>query len=862
MEIKNPVMPVKLRMPQPRKNYIARHKLFGQLSGLREYKVTIVKAGAGSGKTTLLASFIKETEIPDTNWITLDENVNQVFIFWKYVMEALKDYIRDVKKDLEEFFDGNIQTEKLWQILALFPGKLGSSKDIILVFDDFQVITDKFLISTIDYFIENMPENLHLVFLTRNMPEIYLGALAVEGSILVLEEDAVRFSEEESMEFLIKTMNLKEEAEYLDEMIEASGGWIGGLQLLAVSLKDKNTHLASRLTISARMIDDYITREIFVFLSEEEQDFLVKTGILRYFNETVCSQYLPDINFNGMMESILKKNLFVINLDEQNRVYRYHSILSEYLVKRVEGLKAEERADLHGRAAEIYAKSGDYEESLYHLFLIKRYDKIMEQLLKMPQTAFTYAYMMKVPLEEIARNEDFAYQYFFCYYAANDTAACEKIYAFIKNNMQENRTFEAFKHVNMFFTDILNFQDVHVLSLEQINELPLNQITLSFLLIKEAFFLYAASRYVEALKYLDQAEETYKKTGNIYIGIFVLAEKTQIYEDMGELNLCLKLYKEMEEILPKLTALIPSYYIGITGVYIRQLKLKEARKALENARKSIPKDSTSMENAYLYNLAEYAYLTGDHETTEKILKDIMEQEGSHNIYYSARLLRYPIYRGSHMELARRFAGDYENSENNVKQMDCELLYASILFEINHYDKALEIIDSIISLARKTQNKLKIIEGDLLKARILSAGEGNKRVIRNLFLESISYAAEEGIAIPFWFEKEITGKLLKEMEADLKRNLSKEEWEFVNNIGNSEEEEEVQKNKKDIGELTEREIEVLEELARGSSNKQIAEKLCISLATVKSHIINLYGKLGVNNRVAAVSKGESYLGKNV
>ncbi|MHB9942179.1 helix-turn-helix transcriptional regulator [Clostridium sporogenes] len=54
-------------------------------------------------------------------------------------------------------------------------------------------------------------------------------------------------------------------------------------------------------------------------------------------------------------------------------------------------------------------------------------------------------------------------------------------------------------------------------------------------------------------------------------------------------------------------------------------------------------------------------------------------------------------------------------------------------------------------------------------------------------------------------------------------------------------------------LTEREKEVMEILFEGASNKQIGEKLNISLATVKTHMINIYSKLQVSNRVQAVEK---------
>ena len=56
-----------------------------------------------------------------------------------------------------------------------------------------------------------------------------------------------------------------------------------------------------------------------------------------------------------------------------------------------------------------------------------------------------------------------------------------------------------------------------------------------------------------------------------------------------------------------------------------------------------------------------------------------------------------------------------------------------------------------------------------------------------------------------------------------------------------------------GSLSERELEVLVLVARGSSNREAAAELFISEATVKTHLLHLYTKLGVNDRAAAVAE---------
>jgi LuxR family maltose regulon positive regulatory protein len=57
-------------------------------------------------------------------------------------------------------------------------------------------------------------------------------------------------------------------------------------------------------------------------------------------------------------------------------------------------------------------------------------------------------------------------------------------------------------------------------------------------------------------------------------------------------------------------------------------------------------------------------------------------------------------------------------------------------------------------------------------------------------------------------------------------------------------------------LSERELEVLQLIAEGLTNREIASRLFLSLNTVKAHTRNIYGKLGVHSRIQAVAKANA------
>lgn len=259
-------------------------------------------------------------------------------------------------------------------------------------------------------------------------------------------------------------------------------------------------------------------------------------------------------------------------------------------------------------------------------------------------------------------------------------------------------------------------------------------------------------------------------------------------------------------------------------------------------------------------------LSGKNNSLKNCFDGAMQREILYqSIFFSARLLRYPIYREKNQALARQFLISYEQADDIMKNMNTEIVYIGILYEQGNQKQAESRITQLVAEARKNGNKLKIVEGALMQARFLYERKADTVRVCNLVKEAADYATLERIRAPYWFEKAFVKEIMETKRTQLENVLSEKQLAFMEEIVYQED----YKNGAKAGDdstkadcdLTGRELEVLQEIAKGKTNKEIAEYLCISLATVKTHLINIYGKLGVNNRMAAANKVKNILNDN-
>lgn len=859
------LLSTKLKIPAPRKNYIVRKALFQKLSLCADMGVIFVRGGAGTGKTTLLSSFIRETKLENVCWVSLDATNTNVYSFWLYFTAAVSAFWED-GEDYLALVRSNPDASHMENILTLLINRLAGDRDCYMVLDDVHCISDAALIRTFEFFLGAMPPNFHFFMLSREDPPVYLGPLAMSGRLLFIDGKQMQLTSEEGMAFLKQTLKLQESAEELSRLNSYAEGWIGGLQLAAAT--GAAGKYGQLLRAGGGIAAEYLTREIIESLTPGEKNFLIKTGGLSYFDAGICSSVLENFSkadFDRMMESLVAKNLFIICVDEDAGVYRYHNILLDYLTQQFQRLPEEQKRELHTKAAAAFEQRGDNEEALRESCAAEDYANVMRVARSMGGRIEAWGYLDKVPVEILFEDADLAAQCFLFNMGNLNMDKCRILFDKFKKDYGDSDIFSAVQFAEAYIskTDRI-LPGYHALTAGQISRLHFGPVVKAMVLIENAAALVDLTQYKEAESCVENAVQTCAGI-NLFVDFFAYNELAQIYEETGRLNDSLLCYDKSKKLLdsPSMMSWYGSnFYFGLVGVYLRRMELGKADEILKKIRDLLDSqhghiDITDM--TLLYHEAEIRFLSGDDGAAAAYVEGIRTEYPFFSILTMARLIHeLDCADRLRPDLAGQFLKELESAESYKRQPFMRLLRARLLFRQGETQKALRETDEILTFSRLHSNKLRLVEAGLQKIFILtgSGDPGGKREITNLLREAIHYAQENRIIMPFFLDRRVLLPRLQELAAAAGKNdaMSPQETSFLNDVlkicGRAPE----VRIEPDL--LTARELEVLNELALGITNREIADKLCISQATVKTHVLSIFGKLGVSSRLLAVQEGRA------
>jgi LuxR family transcriptional regulator, maltose regulon positive regulatory protein len=372
----NLLLTTKLAIPPIRSDLVLRPRLFNKLEACLEHPLTLLAAPAGFGKTVLLSTWARQQKQP-VGWVSLDSSDNGAMQFWTYVITALDTLYPGLGAVVFSLLQSE-QPTSIENVLVALINALGAlQQDVVLILDDYHTIEELPIHRAMIYLLDHVPPQFHLVLASRVDPPLSLSRLRARHHLMELRADDLRFTFAEAAAFLNEMMGFYIAERDIAALETRTEGWIAGLQLAALSMQGRKdiAGFISAFAGSHRYIVDYLTEEVLYQQSEQVSTFLLQTSILERLCNSLCDAVTGQSGSQNMLEQLELANLFLLPLDDERSWYRYHHLFAEALRFRL----TQERPDLlpilHQRASTWFERQDFIPEAANHAFAARDFER-------------------------------------------------------------------------------------------------------------------------------------------------------------------------------------------------------------------------------------------------------------------------------------------------------------------------------------------------------------------------------------------------------------------------------------------------------------------------------------------------------
>jgi LuxR family transcriptional regulator, maltose regulon positive regulatory protein len=368
----SPLILTKLRVPALRLRTVHRTHLLELLTP-EPSSLILVCAPAGYGKTTLLAEWSQSLLHTGAAiaWYALDPGDDNPSLFGAYLVASLSQALGPTSElaAVAQLLRSAPEIDLQRVLPGVINAAVSSGRDCLLVLDDYHQISTPTIHAAVAFLLERLPENMHIVIGSRSDPPLPLARLRARGRLKEIRSAELRFTPDETAQFLNEVMRLGLPAEFVTALEASTEGWIAGLQLAALSLSGRadRSRFLSSFAGSNRYLVEYLLQEVVDRQPAEVQSFLLSTSILERLCGPLCDAILADSSGSAaLLERLEQTNLFVVPLDEQGYWYRYHHLFRDFLRARLNKTEPERVAALHRAASQWHESQGLLREAVTH----------------------------------------------------------------------------------------------------------------------------------------------------------------------------------------------------------------------------------------------------------------------------------------------------------------------------------------------------------------------------------------------------------------------------------------------------------------------------------------------------------------
>lgn len=890
----NDLLQTKLFVPPSRQDLVPRPRLIERLNEGITHKLILICAPAGFGKTTLLSNWVEGLDLP-VAWVSLDKGDNDRTSFLVYLVAALQTIEAGICQTVEVMLQASqpppmesILTELINEVVPL-------SQDFVLVLDDYQVIDDQAVDEALTFLLGHIPPVMHLVIISRSDPMLPLSRLRARSQMTELRTEDLRFSTHEATDFLNRVKGLAISEDDIAALESRTEGWIAGLQLAAISMQRREDihEFVTAFSGSHHYIIDYLVDEVLALQPEEVQSFLTQTSILERFSSALCDSVLEISNSREIIQKLDEANLFLIPLDDEHTWYRYHHLFAEFLNQRLREKDPGFIPFLHRRASSWLEQNNLIHEAINHSLVgedFHRAAKLVESI--SPEMMMRNEFdQLEKWLDAMPRDliENWPWLCIIRAWMNQRWARLDEAKQYIKyaeRALEAGTIREPVERVNVIrgqaaaIRSLIAFNRTQIpQAIEYANQaltlLPVGYFNRAISMLALGRAKGANGEYVEANQILVEAYRDSWGAGNLTLIQNILLEKGSLLEKQGRLQQALETYKDAVQLTyPKTEIKLPhasyaSVYMG--NIYREWNELDAALKYVkEGIEIGTPFKMVDAVAAGYAIMARIHLALDDLESASEAIRIAgryarelpgLEPITITQIWDSEARVNFAQKNSN--EAASLFLENFP-CECDIQNINCfgefeQIIWARILLyrgrENGNTSDLLEAQDLIIQMLEMTEDlgvTSKSIELLVLNSLVLIA-IGKKDEALDALEKTLSLAETGSYIRIFIDEGDQMNALLREAGT---RGIAPD---YIPKLLAAFETNHVQVKSSSvhtlIESLSERELEVLRLLKTELSGPEIADELVIALSTLRTHTQNIYSKLGVSNRRAAVRKAE-------
>ncbi len=390
------LLTTKLYIPPIPNLMVSRTDLVTRLEeGLRlGRRLTLITASPGYGKTSLIAGWVSShSHLAGLKfcWLSLEESDNDLALFWTYFLAALQTCQAKFGEGLAQSIWAQPNAVVIKSFLIGLINEIAQLDDrLVLVLDDFHQINNEAILDGLAFLVDHLPEQLHLVLLSRTVPPLPLSRWRARSQVTEINQNDLRFNAAETEAFLSARIAgiTRDEVQVIHQRLV---GWPAGLHLTALAIgvnsqetdtltrdntnnpfAESRTRVLSQLAQAQSYLIDYLTDEVLSHLPEPLQAFLLRTSILEQLCPSLCDEMMektayPKQNHQILLAQLEKQNLFLVPLDPERKWFRFQRPFGELLQARLSAqATGQEIQELHHIAAVWYHEQGFGADAIHH----------------------------------------------------------------------------------------------------------------------------------------------------------------------------------------------------------------------------------------------------------------------------------------------------------------------------------------------------------------------------------------------------------------------------------------------------------------------------------------------------------------